>query len=489
MKKLYLIFVLLVCSMFFLTGMSEAIPGGRSHKSASPTLKTKKAKKNFRIKEIGKTIRRVQDLTIAITRCPKTASPGQELRKTFTVTGKSTFSSILKNIAVDIILKSNNTYPSPVPYALYSPNYSDSVLLKGGREHISFNGPGSINVKLNGSNTIPSDTPPGTYYLGAVIDAGNKVQESNERNNVALCRIQIQRKLTPPSPSLNVTASPASASNCSHFTATVTGFNPTCMLQFYINGTYVWDAPFASDPAIHPFKNMSTFACSYAHPGVNTLEVRTKTPCGSPPDTASTTFNITAPPPPPCPALNITIWPTQFFAGTRGQAYENQLQSSGGQAPVTFSLVSGSLPPRLSLNESGLISGTPTTAGSYNFTVKATDRCSSVQKAFSMDIAVPLSCILPHFTISSPLASGTEGQAYSKQIQASGGEGSITYSLTGGTTLPPKLSINGSGLISGTPVTAGSYSFTIRASSHCFNSPASIRKSFTININPSGWGP
>jgi subtilase family serine protease len=51
--------------------------------------------------------------------------------------------------------------------------------LKGGREHISFKGPDKVNVKLNGSNIIPANTPPGIYYLGVVIDAGNKVKESN----------------------------------------------------------------------------------------------------------------------------------------------------------------------------------------------------------------------------------------------------------------------------------------------------------------------
>ena len=51
--------------------------------------------------------------------------------------------------------------------------------LKGGREHISFKGPDKVNVKLNGSNIIPANTPPGIHYLGVVIDAGNKVKESN----------------------------------------------------------------------------------------------------------------------------------------------------------------------------------------------------------------------------------------------------------------------------------------------------------------------
>lgn len=133
-----------------------------------------------------------RDLTIKIVQClKKVVKPGESLNASFQVFGRSTFTSPLKNIAVDIILTSKPTYPAPAPLAVYSTSYSDNVLLKGGREHISFTGPGAVEVKLNGSNTIPVDTPPGNYYLGAVIDAGNKVKESNERNNVYFCRLQI----------------------------------------------------------------------------------------------------------------------------------------------------------------------------------------------------------------------------------------------------------------------------------------------------------
>ena len=146
-------------------------------------------KANFKI--LCKAAGAEKDLSIRITKCPKSVKQGQSLGATFQVTGKSTFPNALKSIAVDIILTSKQTYPVPVPYAVYSPNYSDGVLLKGGREHISFKGSGTVKVKLNGTNTIPADTPPGIYYLGAVIDAGNKAKEGNEKNNVSFCRIKV----------------------------------------------------------------------------------------------------------------------------------------------------------------------------------------------------------------------------------------------------------------------------------------------------------
>ena len=57
------------------------------------------------------------------------------------------------------------------------------------------------------------------------------------------------------------------------------------------------------------------------------------------------------------------------------QPYSYQTQTSGGQAPITFSLASGTLPIGLSLNSAGLISGTPNAPGNYSFAVMATDTC------------------------------------------------------------------------------------------------------------------
>ncbi len=132
------------------------------------------------------------DLTIKIVQCPKSVvKAGEDLNAGFQVKARSTFSTPVNNVVVDLILTSSPTYPSPAPVAIYSPNYSDNVLLKGGRENISFPGAGTVNVPLNGSNTIPADTPSGIYYLGAVIDAGNKVKEASERNNVSFCKLKV----------------------------------------------------------------------------------------------------------------------------------------------------------------------------------------------------------------------------------------------------------------------------------------------------------
>ena len=70
----------------------------------------------------------------------------------------------------------------------------------------------------------------------------------------------------------------------------------------------------------------------------------------------------------------ITIAPATLPAGTVGAAYNQTLTASGGTAPYTYAITMGTLPPGLSLGSTtGVISGTPTTGGTYTFTITATD--------------------------------------------------------------------------------------------------------------------
>ncbi len=129
------------------------------------------------------------DLRVSI-RCPDRASAGQELGKSIEVFVTNAGRTTASNFSVDLVL-STNTYV-PVKFAIYSANFKEDVLLQGGREFVKSLGPGkTINLTLNGNNKIPADTPSGSYYLGAVVDPGNAVRESNERNNTAVCSIRI----------------------------------------------------------------------------------------------------------------------------------------------------------------------------------------------------------------------------------------------------------------------------------------------------------
>ncbi len=147
-------------------------------------------------------------------------------------------------------------------------------------------------------------------------------------------------------------------------------------------------------------------------------------------------------------------------SGTVGVSYSGSASSSGGTGPYTYSISSGSLPPGLSLSESGVLSGTPTTAGTYTFTVQSQDSGGTTGTA-SVTITIAPGAT-PITVTPSSLPNGTAGTSYSATIGATGGSGTYSnFAVTSGA-LPSGLSLNASnGAISGVPASAGSASFTI----------------------------
>ena len=156
------------------------------------------------------------------------------------------------------------------------------------------------------------------------------------------------------------------------------------------------------------------------------------------------------------PPLEITTG-SPLPNGTVAVPYSQQFTAQGGKPGYTWSHVSGTLPPGLSLSSAGLLSGTPTAADTYNFTVRVTDTLSTTaDKAFALTIQPELV-----ITTSSPLPNGTETVPYSQQFAATGGTPPYSWSLASGS-LPPGLSLNASGLLGGTPTADGAYNFVVR---------------------------
>jgi hypothetical protein len=186
-----------------------------------------------------------------------------------------------------------------------------------------------------------------------------------------------------------------------------------------------------------------------------------------------------------CTPLSITS-PGTLSGGTVSQGYTYQITTSGGQAPVSFSVVSGSLPVGLNLSGTGLISGMPTTAGSYNFTVRATDSCpagaQNAEQAFTITIN-PQACAPLSITSPGTLSGGTVNQGYTYQITTSGGQAPVSFSVVSGS-LPVGLNLSGTGLISGMPTTAGSYNFTVRATDSCPAGAQNADRIFSLTIQP-----
>jgi hypothetical protein len=120
---------------------------------------------------------------------------------------------------------------------------------------------------------------------------------------------------------------------------------------------------------------------------------------------------------------------------------------------MTYAIQSGTLPPGLSLNAAtGAVTGTPTTAGTYPVTIRATDEYGCY---VDTDESIQ---ICPVITLEDTLPDGVVGVSYLAEISLL----PYTFAVTSGT-LPPGLTLPPEGPLSGTPTTAGTYNFTITA--------------------------
>ncbi|MBB6368615.1 outer membrane autotransporter protein [Xanthomonas sacchari] len=176
----------------------------------------------------------------------------------------------------------------------------------------------------------------------------------------------------------------------------------------------------------------------------------------------------------------VTIAPASLPAATAGSAYSQTVLASGGTAPYTFSLTAGALPAGLTLSSAGVLSGTPTASGSFNFTLSATDSGTptSGSRAYTLTVAAP-TLTLPATT----LPNGTAGQAYSAAVTpASGGIAPYAYTVSAGA-LPAGVTVNGaSGALSGTPTVAGNFSFTLTATDSTSGTAGQAARSYTLAI-------
>ncbi|AMP09949.1 autotransporter beta-domain protein [Collimonas arenae] len=182
------------------------------------------------------------------------------------------------------------------------------------------------------------------------------------------------------------------------------------------------------------------------------------------------------------PAMTIT--PPILPASTVGVAYTSQsVSANGGTAPYTYAITSGSLPTGMTLSSSGALSGTPTSGGSFNFTVTATDS-STGSGPYTSARAYTLTANAPTIALSPPtLPTMTVGTAVSQIITATGGISSYTYSVSSGT-LPPGLTLSSSGALSGTPTVAGPYNFTVTATDSSTGSGPYIgSRAYSVTVN------
>jgi len=182
----------------------------------------------------------------------------------------------------------------------------------------------------------------------------------------------------------------------------------------------------------------------------------------------------------PAPALQFSSGPLQ--TGFVNNAYSASIPVTGGVRPFHFTILSGSLPPGLSLNTStGVISGVPTAANSYSLTIRVTDSTLPTMQQVQGTITINIQTPQPLSISPSSLPSGTTATPYSASLSASGGIPPYTWAITSGQ-LPPGLHFNtATGAISGTPILVTTSSFTVTVTDS-ETTPVSLSQSYSISI-------
>jgi Putative Ig domain len=275
---------------------------------------------------------------------------------------------------------------------------------------------------------------------------------------------------TPPPPiSVTVTPSALTVDQSRSVSLTATVINDTASKGV----TWSLSGSGCSGAACGTLSNQTATSATYTAPSQVTASLSVKVIATSVADsTKSTPASLELVPPP-------SVITTSLPNGAGGTAYTATLQESGGIAPFSWSVASGSLPNGFSLGSDGTIAGTPCTGGTSNFTVQVADSATPPLTA-----SAPLSInvtVSPLSVTTTSLPEGVTDAIYSQSVQAGGGIPPYTWSVASGS-LPSWATLNSStGGITGIPGATGTANFTLKvADSEC--SAVTLTQALSLSV-------
>jgi hypothetical protein len=163
-----------------------------------------------------------------------------------------------------------------------------------------------------------------------------------------------------------------------------------------------------------------------------------------------------------------------------GKPMELELQESYGiTKPVTVTIIAGALPPGVTMNKTGVFSGTPTTVGNFPVTFSVADASKPAEVAI-FPTSMPILPMAINVGVNTHAAIQT---SLSEKLGVYGGELPLTWSVTSGE-LPPGLKLANTGDLSGTPTALGSYTFTVSVHDGYKAAPHTASATFTITVDP-----
>ena len=234
-----------------------------------------------------------------------------------------------------------------------------------------------------------------------------------------------------------------------------------------IGGTapYVWSLSSGTLPAGLTL-NAAGSITGIASTAGNSLLTFNVTDSAKPAASASLLLSLTV-------STQLVVTTTSLPSAPVGMAYMAPLAAAGGTAPYTWTITSGTLPEGISLDPTGVLSGSPTSVSSAAIIFTVSD-ATGAQATASLTLAVPSLRIT-----TTSLPTGLLNTPYSASIAVSGGQGPFTFSLSTGA-LPAGVSFTSAGAFNGTPLASGAFTVTLTVRD---SAGASAASSLTLSVS------
>ena len=336
-----------------------------------------------------------------------------------------------KQLSLTIVAALTITTTSPLPNGQAGSAYNTTVAATGGTTPFSWSATGlPSTLAMNPSTGAISGSPtaPGSYTVGVTVTDATTPTNQSATKTLALT-------ILPGTLAITSNSLPGGQLGVAYaFTVVISG------------GTSPFDWSGTTGLPAGLSINSNGQITGTPTSGSSTVNLKV-TDSGSPQQSATKSLSIAI--------QTLAITTTTLPNATAGTSYSYQLTSSGGTAPLTWSVVA--MPRGLSLSTLGLISGTPLNAGTNGLTITVTDSSSPQQSAQAILSLTILPQPLAITTTSLP--DGVSGSPYSTQLSATGGLPAYTWAAT---PLPLGLTVNSyTGVISGTPTAVGTTNVVI----------------------------
>jgi len=366
--------------------------------------------------------------------------------------------SVAQNYTIDVAAPTITVDPATLPNPVAATAYSQTLTATGGAGPYSFavtagSLPPGITLSTGGALSGTSNQV-GSYSF-TVTATDNFGQTGSRAYTVTIAAPTLS--MTPAAGTLNAPYATA-------FSQTFTASGGSSSFSYAVTGTLPAGLSFSGNT----ISGTPTVPGSY--PITVTATDTVLTGIGAPFSVAQNyTIDV--------PAPTITVDPATLPNTTAGLAYSQTITAAGGIAPYGYAVTAGTLPNGLALSTAGVLSGTTTTSGTFNFTVTATDAYGqSANRAYTVVVAVPTLTLTP-----ATLPAGTAGTAYSQALSISGGIAPYTVTLTGA--LPAGLAFDaGTRILSGTPTESGTFNVSVTATDSTGGTAATVTNNYTLTI-------